>query len=189
MRVAFYLRVSTDDQTTDNQLPELHRYAEFHKWDVAETYVDKGISGRKTSRPAFDRMMADARARRFDVVCVVKLDRLGRSTQHLLAILSELEKLGIGFASVTQGLDTTNPAGRLLFTVLAAMAEFESSLIVERTRAGLRNARSNGKTLGRSVSINREQVKRLRSEGRTQAAIATELGIHVNSVRRVERAA
>jgi DNA invertase Pin-like site-specific DNA recombinase len=185
MRVALYMRVSTDSQDAAHQLPELQRYVDFHKWTVTEIYTDEGVSGRKSSRPALDRMMADARSKKFDVVVVFKLDRLGRSAKHLLSVLDELNSFGIGFASVTQGIDTTNAAGRLLFTVLGAMAEFESSLISERTRAGLNTARTSGKTLGRKVSIDYERVKAMRAEGLTQAAIAAALDISIDSVRRI----
>ncbi len=151
MRAAVYARVSTSDQTAENQLIELRQYCAAQGWNVRE-YVDTGISGVKDRRPALDSLLADARRRRFDVVVVWRLDRLGRSLHHLVTLLDELQAIGVGAVSLGEGLDFTTPAGRLSFHVLAALAEFERGRIVERVQAGLARARAQGKRLGRPRS-------------------------------------
>ena len=148
LRAALYARVSTTDQTAENQLLELRRYCEARGWTIAE-YIDHGVSGSKERRPALDRLTADARRRRFDVLVVWRLDRLGRNLKHLITFLDELAALGIAFTSLNEGIDTTTPAGRLQLHLLAAIAEFERSRIVERVRAGMARARKEGKRLGR----------------------------------------
>jgi DNA invertase Pin-like site-specific DNA recombinase len=147
LHAALYARVSTTDQTTENQILELRRYIEARGWTGTE-YLDT-ISGTKECRPALDRLMADARRRRFDVLVVWRLDRLGRSLKHLIVTLDELAALGIGFTSLNEGIDTATPAGKLQLHLLAAIAEFERGRIVERVRAGLARARKDGKRLGR----------------------------------------
>jgi DNA invertase Pin-like site-specific DNA recombinase len=193
MRAALYMRVSSDKQTTANQLPELQRYIDFHRWEAIEIYTDEDVSGKKTSRPAFDRMMQDAREKKFDVILVVRLDRLGRSAKHLLSILEELRGYGVGFASATQGIDTTTPAGKFLFTVLSGVAELEADFIRERTKAGLERVRKEGSKSGKSIGgqarINHQEVIRMRHKGQTQAQVAETLAISVDSVRRIEREA
>jgi DNA invertase Pin-like site-specific DNA recombinase len=137
MRPAVYTRVSTAEQNPGLQRRELCDYANRQAWEITEVYEDT-ISGATSTRPALDRLLLDARARKFDCVLVWKLDRFGRNLLHCLACIQELEQLGIRFIAVTQGLDTdkTNPASRFLLHVLAAAAEFERSLILERTQAG-----------------------------------------------------
>src|SRR5262249_55534808 len=151
MRVAIYARVSTSNNGQDPtmQTRELREYAERRGWTVAGEYVDTGISGTKEKRPELDRLMAEAHRRKFDVVAVWKFDRFARSVSHLLRALDTFRVLGIEFVSLSESLDTATPAGRMVFTVLGAVAELERSLIVERVKAGLRNARSKGKHLGR----------------------------------------
>jgi len=147
LRAALYARVSTTDQTTENQILELRRYVEARGWTAAE-YLDT-ISGTKERRPALNRLTADARRRRFDVLVVWRLDRLGRNLKHLIVTLDELAALRIGFTSLNEGIDTTTPAGTLQLHLLAAIAQFERSRIVERVNAGLARARAQGKRLGR----------------------------------------
>jgi len=148
MKAAIYARVSTVDQQPENQLEELRRYVAARGWDAVE-YVDHGVSGTRESRPALDRMLADARRRRVDVVVCWRLDRLGRSLRHLVMTLEELEELGVAFVSINEGIDALTPAGRLQMHILAAIAEFERARIAERVRAGLARARAQGKRLGR----------------------------------------
>ena len=133
MRAAIYARVSTTDQAVDNQLLELRRYVEARGWTPAE-YVDMGVSGAKDRRPELDRLLADAKRRKFDVLVVWRLDRLGRNLKHLVVLLDELQALGISFVSMGEGIDCTTPAGRLQLHVLAALAEFERGRIQERSR-------------------------------------------------------
>jgi DNA invertase Pin-like site-specific DNA recombinase len=148
MNAAIYCRVSTAEQTCDNQLLELRRYVEARGWSSVE-YVDNGVSGAKDRRPALDRLVADAKRRRFDVVVCWRLDRLGRSLKHLISLLDELTALGVGFVSLAEGIDATTPAGKLQMHILGAIAEFERERIRERVLAGLQRARAQGKRLGR----------------------------------------
>jgi len=190
MRVAIYARVSTANNGQDPtmQTRELREYAERRGWTVAGEYVDVGISGTKERRPELDRLMADAHRRRFDVVAVWKFDRMARSVSHLLRVLETLNSLGIEFVSLSESLDTATPAGRMVFTVLGAVAELERSLIVERVRAGLRNARAKGKRLGRPrVAVDVRRIAALRAQGLGWKKIAREIGCGVSTVLRVGR--
>lgn len=138
----------TTDQTTENQLLELRRFAEARGWTSAEC-IDHAISGTKDRRPALDRLLTDAKRRRFDVLVCWRLDRLGRNLKHLVMTLDELAALGIAFTNLNEGIDTGTPAGRLQLHLLAAIAEFERSRIVERVRAGMTRAKQQGRRLGR----------------------------------------
>jgi DNA invertase Pin-like site-specific DNA recombinase len=152
---------------------------------MAEEYVDHGWSGAKENRPALNRLMADARQRRFDIVAVWKIDRFGRSLKHLINALAELECLGVAFVSLMDSLDLTTASGRLLFQLVDAMAEFERSLIQERVRAGIRNARNKGRTLVRPrLTVDNARVSRLRANGASLRAISDQLGISLGSVHR-----
>jgi len=178
-RLAIYARVSTTNhgQDVSMQTRELHQFAEARGWSVAGEYVDQGVSGAKDSRPELNRLMADAHKRKFDVVCVWRFDRFARSVSHLLRALETFKALGIDFVSYSEQMDTSTPAGKMVFTVLGAVAELERSLIVERVRAGLRNARAKGKQLGRPrVAVDGPKIMRLRSQGRTVREIAEALG-------------
>lgn len=150
LRCAFYVRVSTNNgqQNPEVQLNDLRPFAESRAWSVVGDYIDR-VSGSKESRPELNRLMADAKQRKFDVIVVWKLDRFARSLKHLVVALAEFESLGVQFVSLKDNLDLTTPSGRLMFQIIGAMAEFERSLIQERVRAGLRNARAKGKRLGR----------------------------------------
>ena len=159
------------------QTRELRQFAEARGWMVVADYTDSGVSGAKDSRPELNRLMLAAKRRQFDVVLCWKLDRFGRSLRHLVNALAELEALGVAFVSLTDNLDLTTPAGRLMFQVIAAMGEFERELIRERVRAGLRNARAKGRKLGRPRStVDAVRIGQLRAEGRSVREIAGELG-------------
>jgi DNA invertase Pin-like site-specific DNA recombinase len=180
MRAAIYARVSTTNHGQDVTLQtrELQQFARARGWDIAGEYVDAGVSGTKDSRPELNRLIADAHKRRFDVVCVWRFDRFARSVSHLLRALETFKALGIEFVSFSEQMDTSTPAGKMVFTVLGAVAELERSLIVERVRAGLRNARAKGKTLGRPrVTVDAARVSSLRDQGRTIREIAESLGV------------
>jgi len=186
-----YARVSTvgSGQSPEMQLRELREYCERRGWQITGEYVDVGISGAKDKRPQLDRMMADAHKRRLDVVAVWKFDRFARSVSHLLRALDTFRVLGIEFVSLSESLDTATPAGRMVFTVLGAVAELERSLIAERVRAGLRNARAKGRRLGRPrVALDRVRIARLRAQGCSWAKIAEELGVGERTVYRVAHA-
>lgn len=179
MKTALYARVSTADkgQDPEMQLRELREYCDRRGWTVAAEYVDVGISGAKDSRPQLNKLMADAKQRRFDAVLVWKLDRFGRSLKHLVSALGEFEALGVAFASLRDSFDLTTPAGRLMFNMVASFAEFERDLIRERVKAGIANRRAKGFRVGRKpVSIDSGKLQVLRSEGRTIREIATSLG-------------
>jgi DNA invertase Pin-like site-specific DNA recombinase len=187
LRVAVYARVSTigNGQSPEMQLRELREYCDRRGWTLAGEYVDEGISGTKERRPRLDALMADAHRRRFDVVIVWKFDRFARSVSHLLRALETFNALGIAFVSLSEQMDTTTPTGKMVFTVLGAVAELERSLIAERVRAGLRNARAKGKTLGRPrTGVDAAMVGRLRSEGASWRAIAKQLGVGIGIVYR-----
>jgi DNA invertase Pin-like site-specific DNA recombinase len=178
-RVAIYARVSTlnHGQDVSLQTRELQQFATARAWTIAGEYIDAGVSGSKDSRPELNRLMADAHKRRFDVVCVWRFDRFARSVSHLLRALETFNALGIDFVSYSEQMDTSTPAGKMVFTVLGAVAELERSLIVERVRAGLRNARAKGKRLGRPrILVDAVKVSRLHSQGRSIREIANELG-------------
>jgi len=179
MRIGIYARVSTQNkgQDTDLQLRELRQYSAQRGWTVVDEYTDEGVSGSKDSRPELNRLMLDAKQRRLDGVLVWKLDRFGRSLKHLVNALAELEAVGVAFVSLRDGFDLTKPSGRLMFGVVAAMAEFERDLIKERVRAGIANARSKGRRIGRKpVAFDHARLASMRSEGHTIRAIAASLG-------------
>jgi DNA invertase Pin-like site-specific DNA recombinase len=187
MRAAVYARVSTlnHGQDTNLQLRELREYAERRGWTIVGEYVDEGISGSKEKRPELDRLMADAHRRKFDVVAVWKFDRFARSVSHLLRALDTFRALGVEFCSLSESLDTATPAGRMVFTVLGAVAELERSLIAERVRAGLRNARAKGKRLGRPRKIlDGARIAQLRAQGRSWRKIARQLECSARTARR-----
>lgn len=182
MKAAIYARVSTNKgQNPELQTRELREYLERRGWQLAGEYVDVGICGAKEKRPELDRLLADAHRRRFDAVIVWKFDRFARSVSHLLRALETFQALGIDFVSLTEGVDTSTPAGKMVFTVLGAVAELERSLIVERVKAGLRNARAKGKRLGRPrVIVDSQMLSRiafLRAEGHSWAFVGERLGI------------
>ena len=156
-RAAVYARVSTFDQEPENQLQELRRYVEARGWTATE-YIDKGVSGAKDSRPALDRLVVDARCRRFDTLIVWRLDRLGRNLKHLITLLEELHAMGVAFVSLHEGIDATTSAGRLQMHILGAIAEFERARIAERVKAGLARAKANGRRLGRPRLVVGEAV-------------------------------
>jgi DNA invertase Pin-like site-specific DNA recombinase len=149
MTAALYARVSTTDQTCENQLIELRRHCEARGWTIGREFVDTGVSGSKDRRPALDELIGEAKRRRFDTLIVWRLDRLGRNLRHLVVLLEYLQALGIGFISLGEGIDLGTPAGRLQLHILAALAEFERSRIQERVRAGLARAKAQGAQLGR----------------------------------------
>jgi DNA invertase Pin-like site-specific DNA recombinase len=185
-RVAIYARVSTTVQDAGLQTRELRQFAEARSWTLAGEYVDAGVSGAKDSRPELNRLMADAKRRRFDIVLVWKLDRFGRSLRHLVNALAEFESLGIAFVSLSDNLDLSTASGRLMFNIIGAMAEFERALIQERVKAGIRNARAKGRRIGRPrVIVDAALITRLRASGASLREIATKLNIGVGTVCRI----
>ncbi len=190
-RAALYARVSTTDQHLDAQVDALREYAERRDLD-ATPFVDHGVSGTRDRRPALDEMLGAVKRREVDAVVVVKLDRLARSVRHLTQLVAEFEALGVDLVVLDQGIDTSTPAGRLLFHVLGSIAEFERDLIVERTKAGVEAARRRGKRIGRPEAADkrtRERVLRLRAHGHSLRQIAELVGVSKSTVANVVRAA
>ena len=155
MKAAIYARVSTANgsQSPEMQVRDLREYCERRGWEVAGEFVDAGVSGSKDRRPELDRLNTEAHRRRFDCVVVWKFDRFARSVSHLLRALETFNALGIHFVSLSESMDTSTPAGKMVFTVLGAVAELERSLIVERVKAGMRNARAKGRHIGRPRAV------------------------------------
>jgi DNA invertase Pin-like site-specific DNA recombinase len=184
LRVAMYARVSTlNGQDPELQTRELREYADRRGWKLAGEYVDIGISGTKEKRPQLDRLMADAHRRRFDAVVVWKFDRFARSVSHLLKALETFKALGIEFVSYSELMDTSTPAGKMVFTVLGAVAELERSLTVERVKAGLRNAKAKGKVLGRPRKVlDVKKIAALQARGVGVRKIAAEMGVGVGTI-------
>ena len=190
-RAAIYVRVSTDKQTIENQVRELRQVAERRGWQVVEEYNDAGISGAKgrKDRPDLDRMLNDAKRRKFDVVMAWAIDRLGRSLIDLLGTIQDLEAVGVDLYLDQQAIDTTTPAGKLMFQVTGAFAEFERSMIRQRVKAGLRRAVEQGKTLGRKKikpAIEKRIQDHLR-QGTGMLKVAELCGVGSGTVQRVKR--
>ena len=183
--VAIYVRVSTNDgkQTVENQIEPLKAYCENRKLPIWHIYVDEGISGAESSRPGLNKLMDDANRGQFDMVLVWKFDRLARSVKHLLATLDEFRALGIDFISLTEAVDTSTPMGKMIFTVLAAVAELERSLIQERTAAGVARAAKAGRFSGRpNKVVDKERIVQLRSEGSSVRTIAGQLKVSKSTI-------
>ena len=186
MRVALYSRVSTTEQNAAMQLEELRSYCQRRQWEIAGEFTDAGVSGSKESRPALNRLLADAKRRKFDCVLVYRYDRFARSLRQLVNALSEFDALGIHFVSLHEGVDTSTPNGRLVFGIFASIAEFERELIRSRVRSGLAAARARGKRLGRPrVAVDRARIAALRAQGLSWAKIAGELKVGEGTVYRL----
>jgi DNA invertase Pin-like site-specific DNA recombinase len=191
MRVAIYARVSTLDrgQTCETQLGELREYCANRKWSVVAEYCDRGISGAKQSRPQLDAMMADARRRKFDAVLVWRFDRFARSVQHLLAALEEFKALDVHFVSLTEAIDTSTPTGKMVFTVLGAVAELERSLIVERVKSGMKRAKREGIHVGRPrAEVDLRAAKKMLEGGKSLREVAEKFGVSASYLCKARRA-
>jgi len=178
-KVALYLRVSSNQQTVENQRLELVKYCQRQDWSIVKVYNDTGISGSKADRPALNEMLQDISKGKFQVVVVWKIDRLARSTVDLLNILMSLKNNGVDFCSTTQAIDTTTSYGKMVLTFLGAIAEFERDTIIERVHCGLARARMNGVKLGRPrVAFDVNGALRMRDqEGLGYKQIAKALGV------------
>jgi len=185
-RAALYMRVSTKGhgQTTETQALALCEYAGHRGFEIIGEYRDEGISGSKDSRPALDRLMKDARARKFDVVVVARFDRFARSVSHLLRALEELNHVGVDFVSLSESVDTSTPMGKMIFTVLGAVAELERNLIRERVQMGISRARKEGKQLGRPKRIFDRETARTLVETMSVRQAARQLGVSRGVVER-----
>lgn len=184
MRIGIYARVSTKDQSCELQVRDLRAYCAARGFDLVGEYIDVGQSGTKDSRPELNKLMDDVRKRQFDAIVVWRFDRFARSTKHLLMALEEFRSLGVQFISYQENIDTCSPLGQALFTIVSAVAQLERDLIRERVSAGIRNARDNGKRLGRPKSaINRGQILELRAQGHSLRQIAAKLRVGYGTVR------
>ncbi len=166
---------------------DLRRYVTDRSWQSYKEYCDNGISGTKDSRPELDRLMDDAKKRKFDIVLVWRFDRFARSTRHLINALEEFKDLGIDFVSYQENIDTSSPLGSAIFTIISAVAQLERDIIAERVKAGLRRAKENGKKLGRpkGTALDVEKIRGLRSDGLSLQQIATELNTSKTTVSRL----
>jgi len=190
-RAAIYVRVSTDKQTIENQVTVLRQIAQRRGWDVVEQYSDAGISGSKgrDGRPGLDQMVKDAQRRKFDVIMAWAIDRLGRSLIDLLGTIQTLKASGVDLYLDQQSIDTTTPAGKLMFQVCGAFAEFERSMIRQRVNAGLKRAVAQGKTLGRpkiDAALERRIQAQLRL-GKGMLKVARECGVGSGTVQRIKQ--
>src|SRR5262247_3783487 len=185
-RAALYMRVSTKGhgQTTETQAVALRDYAANRGFEIIDEYGDEGISGSKDSRPALDRLMKDARARKFDVVIVARFDRFARSVSHLLRALEEFSHLGIDFVSLSESIDTSTPMGKMIFTVLGAVAELERNLIKERVHMGISRARKQGKRLGRPKRVFDREKAAMMLQSMSVREVARALGVSRGVVER-----
>jgi putative DNA-invertase from lambdoid prophage Rac len=188
MRIGIYARVSTTDQDCSQQLRELREYTAARRWDIQDAYVDRGVSGTKDSRPAMNRLMDAARRRAVDAIVCWKIDRWSRSLPCFVSSVQELRSLGVRFIATSQGVDTdaSNPTASLMLNLLAAFSEFEHSLIVERTHAGLQRARREGRIGGRPrLVVSHSRIARMAGDGCTVREIGEELGVSAASVSRI----
>lgn len=187
-RVALYARVSTKQhgQDPETQLMPLRELVRSRGFELHAEYCDLGWSGSKERRPQLDRLMADARAKKFHAVMVARFDRFARSTKHLLTALAEFDELGIDFISLNEHVDTSSAMGRMVFTVLAAVAELERALIRERVQAGVDRAKKQGKKLGRPRAIVDEQrIREQIAAGESINSVAQQWAISRGVVRRL----
>jgi DNA invertase Pin-like site-specific DNA recombinase len=188
MRSAVYARVSTSKgQDVRMQLRELRQFTQARGWQIVGEYIDKGISGAKDRRPELNRLMADAKRRRFDAVIVYRYDRFARSLRQLVNGLEEFRSLGIEFVSLHEGVDTSTPNGRLVFGIFASIAEFERELIRQRVKSGLAAAKARGVRLGRPRTLHAtpSDVRSLRLSGCSFRETARQLGISLRSAQRL----
>ena len=186
-KVCLYCRVSTTHQTSENQLRELRVVAERMGYEIVSEFIDNGISGAKSrkDRPALDEMMKMATQRKFEVVMCWSIDRLGRSLQHLVEILNELQAMKIDLFFMQQGMDTTTPSGRMIFSVFGAIGEFERNLIRERVIAGQQRAKASGVHIGRPTKMNdgmRSAIKVMHQNGMSIRQIAKSCQVGIGTV-------
>lgn len=190
-RVGIYLRVSKDDQTSDNQRIDLERVAEQRGWDIVEFYVDHAVSGRRDRRAALDRLRADAMHGKLDVVAAWSIDRLGRSLVHVVNLLAALTEKNVAVYLHQQQVDSTTTAGKAMLGMCAVFAEFEWNTISDRIKAGLERARKQGKRIGRPTSVTvaaERRIRELLGQGVGKLKIARQLGVGVSTVQRVAAA-
>lgn len=189
-RVAIYGRVSTTEQTSDNQINYLQEIVNRNGWELVQTYVDEGISGTKgrDKRPEFDRLCKDMVRRKFNRILVWDISRLGRSLQHLVDFLNDVQSVNCHLYIHQSGLDTSTPSGRMMFQMVGVFSEFERSMISERVKLGLKRVKSKGTKLGRPKSLDQEAIEmviKLRSQGLSLSDIAKHIGVSKMTIQRL----
>jgi DNA invertase Pin-like site-specific DNA recombinase len=189
MRVAIYCRVSTDLQTNETQESQLRDYCKMKGWSDIEVFIDDGVSGTRRSRPELDHMLSRVRNKEFDAVMVWRFDRASRSTKQLLELLEEFQKLGVDFISLREQIDTSTPAGKLMFTMVSGFAQFERDLISERTKAAMQEAKKRGVKYGRDKKYDHSKVIQMKKEGFNINQISEQLGISGCQARKIIREA
>lgn len=190
-KVVIYGRVSTNDQTTENQLIKLKEIISTNGWDLIDVYVDEGISGSKgrDKRPQFDRLCKDMVRRKFNRIMVWDVSRLGRSLQHLVEFLNEVISVNCNLYIHQSGLDTSTPSGRMMFQMVGVFSEFERSMISERVKLGLQRVQKSGKKLGRPTTITEEvktEVKFLLDQGLSYSQIQNQIGVPKTTISRIK---
>lgn len=185
-RAAIYCRVSRVDQNPQLQEDETKELVRRRSWDLHGVYLDHGISGSKEKRPDLDRLLLDAKKKRFEILVVWRSDRLFRSLRHMVNTLAELDAIGVSFVSVTEPFDSTTPQGKLLIHLVSAFSEFEKQILIERTRAGLSAAARRGSAIGRPrVFVDRKRAGELQAQGLSLRKIAKSMGVGIGTVQRV----
>ena len=189
-KVALYLRVSTLDQTIDNQLLELRDHCKKMDWEIVKEYADEGLSGTlsREKRPQLNEMIKDAYRKRFDLVVCWDISRLGRSMKELVLLLADMKEKGIGICSVRQGFDTSTSMGEIMFQFVGILSSWERDMIAERTLAGLARAKSQGKHIGRPTNLNEgltHSIKYMKEQGVGIRKIAKDLSVGVGTVYKV----
>lgn len=185
-KVAIYVRVSTTGQTVENQERELLAHCQRQGWQVFKVYRDEGFSGSLSDRPALNEMMADARLAKFSLLLIWKTDRLARSIAHLIETLAELKRLGIGFVSLTEGINTETAQGRMLASFLGAIGEFEREMTIERVKSGMARAAAAGVRIGRPrAGFDVNEAIRLKQDGQSWSQVAKSVGASSATVRRI----
>lgn len=191
MKIAAYIRVSTDEQKIDSQLEAIKTYCKLKGWPEAALFIDHGESGRKISRPQFDKMIEQVKEKKFDSVLVYKFDRISRSTKHLIEIMELLKALSVDFISLSENIDTTTPAGKMIFGIFAVLAEFERENIVARVKSGMKAAKANGTHCGRSrwkfTPENIQEMIRMKNKGQTLEQIGQKFNTSKAAVSRLVR--
>ena len=184
-RIVIYGRISTDEQNIESQLLSVRKYCSIQDWTIAKEYIDKGISGTKDSRPSLDQLKSDCKKGTIQAVVVFKFDRIARSTSHLLECLNLFQRYGVNFASVTEGVDTSTSVGKMVYTFLGAIAEFERSLIQERVKSGIQRAKANGIHCGRPrIGFDVSEAIQLQGDGWSLRRIADKLNVSYGTVNR-----
>lgn len=185
MKIAIYARVSTDEQTVENQIRDLSAYCQLKGWTDIIIFKDEGISGSKISRPEFDKMLRMAKNKEIQTILVWKFDRASRSTKHLITLLEDFNSWGVDFVSLKENIDTSTPAGRLMYTMISAFAQFERDTLIERTKSGMSRAKAEGKHIGRTKQYDWQSIQAMHNNGQPTKEIADHYNMSQSQVRKI----